>query len=313
MNPLISVIIPVYNADQYLEECLESVLAQTWQPLEVILIDDGSADGSREILESYVRKYHHFTAIFQENAGVSRARNAGLEKARGEYIAFCDSDDIIAPEMLEELAANLMETGADMSCCAVSRFLNSEKPRFWAGQGRKVLEGDGMYAAVVQNPDCAGYSCNKLFRKAVLSEPVRFPADLAILEDEVFVLEALAHCRRICTTDAVLYGYRDHPNSARNQRLSERKLTEILGRERILQILQSAVQSQELISSAWNDLMRTYAVAYKKLLHTIVENRPFWRDRIKQGFRSRKEQGTLDGSWSIKLRIYYLLLCLAAR
>lgn len=314
MNPLISIIIPVYNTENYLEECLESILAQTWSPLEVVLVDDGSTDRSRNILQSYAQQYSNFVAVYQNNKGVSKARNTGLQKAKGEYIAFCDSDDIIAPQMLELLFSNLRRTEADISCCGLSRFIVSEKPIFQIEQRIDILEGDDMYTAVIRDPNCAGYSFNKLFRRSILNQmsPICFPTDIAILEDEVFVLEVLNHCRKMCITNALLYGYRDHPNSARNQRLSEKKLTCILGRERILEIIKDSMQSQELISTAWNELMRTYAITYKKLLHTKVENGSFWRSRIKEGFRKQKGQGILDSSWSVKERLYYLLLCIVS-
>lgn len=315
MKPLISVIIPVYNTEKYLKACLESVLLQTWSPLEVILIDDGSTDRCKEILASYAEQNSNFVVVYKENEGVSKARNIGLQKARGDYIAFCDSDDVMSPQMLEMLFSNLKETDADISCCGLSKFLDSEKVAFQVKQQRKVLEGDDMYAAVIQCPNCAGYSWNKLFRRSILNQepPIYFPMDIAVVEDEVFVLEVLSRCRRICITNAQLYGYRDHPNSVRNQSLSETKVTRVMGRERIFEIVKRSVQSQELVSIVWNELMRTYAITYKKLLHTKIENGPFWRRRIKEGFRKQKGQATLDGSWTAKERVYYSMLCMISR
>lgn len=295
-----------------MRECLESVLAQTWSPLEVLLIDDGSADGSREILASYAKQYSNVVVVHKDNEGVSKARNIGLQLAKGEFIAFCDSDDIMAPQIIEQLYYNLKSTGADISCCGFVRFTDTEKPDFQFKQMTEIITGDAMYAAVLQNPDCAGYPWNKLFRRTILNKNRYFPTDIAILEDEVFVLEALRNCRKLCVTSAQLYAYRNHPNSARNQQLSEKKLTRIIARERILQIVQRSVQSQELVSVAWNQLMRVYAITYKKLLHIKTENRSFWRKRIKEGFRKQKGQYPLDSSWNAKEKIYYLILRIAA-
>ena len=101
--PNVSLIIPVYNVEQYLPKCLESIAAQTLKGFEVILVDDGSTDHSLEILRGFARRFPNTCVIHQENGGVSKARNAGIQAARGEYIAFMDSDDYIAPLYLQML------------------------------------------------------------------------------------------------------------------------------------------------------------------------------------------------------------------
>lgn len=116
-KPLISVIVPVYKVEQYLHRCVDSILAQTYTNLEIILIDDGSPDRSGEICDEYAAKDSRIRVIHQENAGVSAARNAGLDVCTGEYIGFVDSDDCLLPEMYEKMLVALIDHQVDISIC----------------------------------------------------------------------------------------------------------------------------------------------------------------------------------------------------
>jgi glycosyltransferase involved in cell wall biosynthesis len=114
MEAKVSVIVPVYNVELYLEECLDSIICQTFKEIEIILINDGSIDRSLDIMELYASKDSRITVLNQPNRGVSVARNAGIQHASGEYILFADSDDTIVPEAIEELYRKAGETGADL-------------------------------------------------------------------------------------------------------------------------------------------------------------------------------------------------------
>ena len=120
---MVSFVLPVYNVAEFLPACLDSLLAQTISHWEAILVDDGSGDASGAICDDYVRRDGRFIAIHQQNAGASAARNLGLENARGEYIAFLDADDRLAPDFLEKLLRP-MEAGADLACCEYRRILS---------------------------------------------------------------------------------------------------------------------------------------------------------------------------------------------
>ena len=115
-NPLISVIVPIYNVEAYLEKCIESILSQDYTPLEIILVNDGATDGSGEICDKYAKQYENITALHKKNGGLSSARNAGMEIMQGEYVSFIDSDDYIAPDMISTLYADLIKNNADISC-----------------------------------------------------------------------------------------------------------------------------------------------------------------------------------------------------
>ena len=122
----ISVIIPVYNVQDYLEECVNSILAQTYTNLEIILVDDGSKDNSGQLCDAFSKRDSRVKVIHKENGGVSTARNAGIESATGEYIAFVDADDYIAPDMYSRLMNLLKYFGADF--CFSNRTMNQGEP-----------------------------------------------------------------------------------------------------------------------------------------------------------------------------------------
>lgn len=117
----VSVIIPIYNTEKYLEKCLESIRTQIYSDIEVIMVNDGSTDGSKNMANSYAERDNRFRLFSQENAGVSAARNHGLDVAEGEYILFVDSDDWLEPQMIEKLVYNMIEYSTDISGCQYDR------------------------------------------------------------------------------------------------------------------------------------------------------------------------------------------------
>lgn len=141
-NPLISIIVPVYNAEKFLPYCVESILNQSYRNLEIILVDDGSKDGSPVLCDEYAARDARVTVIHQENGGISRAQNAGLDQAHGDYIAFADNDDILDRRNLEILYNALVETGADMSKARWSHFGVSKLEEI-ARLANKGVEGEG--------------------------------------------------------------------------------------------------------------------------------------------------------------------------
>ncbi|MER7501073.1 glycosyltransferase family 2 protein [Nonomuraea pusilla] len=124
MIPLLSVVVPVYNVEPYITECLKSLAAQTLEDIEVIMVDDGSQDGSRQAAEDFVARDRRFALVGQQRLGPGPARNAGVRLARGVYLAFADADDVVPPEAYEKLVSSLRETGSDLACGAVRRLVD---------------------------------------------------------------------------------------------------------------------------------------------------------------------------------------------
>ena len=135
-NPLISVIVPVYNVAEYLSRCVDSILAQSYGNLQIILVNDGSSDDSGRICEEYAKKDTRIQVIHQKNGGLSSARNAGLDVSSGQYVGFVDSDDWIEPEMYEEMLA-LMERNAAQLVCAGRYDVDGDTGKKTIGLGPK--------------------------------------------------------------------------------------------------------------------------------------------------------------------------------
>ena len=222
---MISVIIPVYNVEKYLEECLDSVLRQSYQDFEVLLIDDGSKDGSGKICDAYASKDSRFSVIHKENGGVSSARNLGLKKAKGEYIAFVDSDDIIADDYLEKLYQGILVGDADVCLCKYSRLVDDVLiPQVEKGF-KTYINNKGIdayfdqflshFVIVLCEDDAScwqGSTCRMRFRKSSFSYPLQ--EDISIHEDLIYVLRNFSAAKRVNVVDESLYYYRANETSA---------------------------------------------------------------------------------------------------
>lgn len=312
----ISVIVPIYNVGRYLRQCIESIRNQTYKNIEIILINGDSSDNSGEICDEYAKTDMRIRVIHKRNEGVSESRNAGLSIARGKYISFCDGDDVMAPNELQVLFDNLHSTHSDLSCCGFVRF--NESVPMWNTEVHEIKEfsdKDDMLKTVISNKIYAGFLWNKLFKSELLKEkyPLRFKKDIAVLEDEVFVLSYLQRCKKICLTEMKLYGYRINPSGVMNQSYSEKTVTAVWGREEILNICNKLKSGSEIMCIVWNELMREYSINYKKLTFINIPNRLVWKEQIRKGFLNHLGKCRLDKSWSIKEKVYYYFLWLEAK
>lgn len=191
----LSIIVPVYNVRPFLEDCLASLVNQTVKDYELILVDDGSSDGSAEIIERYAKSYPKLIKTLRvENGGQGRARNFGIDMASGEFLGFVDSDDWVVPEMYEKLIARAEETDADLVYCDLMGSYADGRTEYLPC----VLHQNKMSAA--------GSACNKLFRRQLVGD-VRFPTGLWY-EDFSFSAKLLMKTERIEYVREALYVYR---------------------------------------------------------------------------------------------------------
>lgn len=213
MNDLISVIVPVYNTERYLRECIESLTGQTIRGYEILLIDDGSEDNSKIICDSYSENCGYIRTFHKQNGGLSSSRNMGLKKAKGNYIAFVDSDDVVAPDFLEELYCNAVCFNADIVQTAIYRIdTNSKKTGRLIGKDKGVTNGKVCLDRLVEGQDL-GYSvvCNKLYRKELWKD-IYFPQGR--LHEDMFVnYKVYARAQKVVLLPYGLYGYRIRPDS----------------------------------------------------------------------------------------------------
>ena len=214
---MISVIIPVYRVEAYLPQCLDSVLGQTYEDLEVLCVDDGSPDGSGAILDAYAARDARVRVFHTENRGVSEARNLALETAAGAYLAFVDSDDWLEPEMLETLQETILKEDADAAICGqIEEYPDRSVPL----KEPAAIYRDGEALEALLKRRISTVLTNKLWRKE-LFEGIRFPAGRAF-EDVEAGAGLLARCRKVASVETCLYHYRMregsvyHSHSARN-------------------------------------------------------------------------------------------------
>lgn len=240
---LISVIVPVYNVSQYLERCLNSIIAQTHKNIEVILIDDGSTDGSAEICDRYEEKDARFRVIHKKNGGVSKARNTGLEIVKGKYIGFVDSDDTIEPDMYEMLHNALNENDADMAICNQTKITLEEKVLNSKLEKLTVFNKNQAIEEVLLGRAFVGGPCNKLF-KAELCKDLFFDEDIFYGEDLLFVVKNLLRCDKIVCTPESYYNYYIRDGSACTSSFSEKTFTDHISRERIFEFLEQTEENK---------------------------------------------------------------------
>lgn len=198
MSPRISVIIPIYNAEKFLPECLDSVLCQEFPSFELLLIDDGSTDGSGEIADRYAEKDSRIVVVHQPNSGVSAARNRGLTEARGEYIAFVDADDRVTPSYL----FHLLSPQVDLSIAGITLLHEpsgqTESHGFDRTRSAQTDRERGLLFADAEIHDTTKGPCNKLFRREIIEQHhLRFDPRYSYGEDHLFVLEFVKHCHSI--------------------------------------------------------------------------------------------------------------------
>lgn len=208
--PLISVIVPVYKVENYLDKCISSITQQTYTHLEIILVDDGSPDRSGEICEKWAARDDRIRVIHQANAGGGAARNAALDIAKGELIAFADSDDHLAPGMLAQLARH-MAPEVDLVECGFVSVCGDEAVFIPEAATVQTYTAEEAMAEHIRDRYFRQLLWNKLYRRKIL-DGVRFPDEKGI-DDEFFTYQAIGSARKLVRIDAVLYAYRQQEGS----------------------------------------------------------------------------------------------------
>lgn len=219
-EPLVTVIVPLYNVRAYLGRCLEAIVSQSYRRLEIILVDDGSSDGSGELADEWRSRDARIKVLHKSNSGPSDARNAALDIAAGELITFVDSDDVVHRDMVWHLLTALRETGAEASIGRMSVFedereCDTSRSLQPHSHTAKTPE-EALVAMLYQEERGFNHSpCGRLFRASLFNagaSPLRFPAG-KIYEDLAIIIELMERCDRIATCDEVLYYYRHRSGS----------------------------------------------------------------------------------------------------
>lgn len=218
---MISIIVPVYNVKEYLERCLQSVCGQTYRNLEIILIDDGSTDGSGELCDWFAQEDERVRVIHQENAGQSVARNRGLDIARGEYFGFVDGDDWIEPDMYEFLYRLMTDNDADISICSHYRDKGSRSVAKYASGKFFSLTRDEALQALVVDKHVRNYMWDKLFRRSLFTD-VSFPVK-RVFEDVAICYQLFYRAEKVVLQELPKYHYMIREGSTTKNRYNPRK------------------------------------------------------------------------------------------
>ncbi len=221
-EPLVSIVIPVYNVENFVTDALESVCNQTYKNLEIICVDDGSKDNSLSILNFYSEKDERIKVISQENGGVSSARNNGIKNSQGEYICFLDSDDFMHPQCIELQLQAIQKTGAEIAFCKFKSVPENSKP-----EGFKHLQASKLHTTqkpladfMFKKEKIDSSSCNKLYLRSLVAENL-FKLGVSRGEDEIFVLNILSKASKVVANPQTLLFYRNRGGSLTKQNISE--------------------------------------------------------------------------------------------
>lgn len=225
-NPEISIVVPVFNVEKFLKKCIESIISQSFSNFEVLLVNDGSTDGSLDICLQYTKIDDRVKVINKKNGGLSDARNAGIKYATGKYICFIDSDDFIEKEYLQKLYKNIVKYNSDVSMCEyfitdengqkiqIEKF-NNEKLKYISG--KKLIES--IYS---RNPTISIVAWNKLYKRKLFANITYSKGRL--YEDQFIAVPLFWSVKKVSLIDAPLYNYVQRKGSIMNSKINKKKI-----------------------------------------------------------------------------------------
>lgn len=220
VDPLVSVIVPVYNVEQYLKECVDSIIEQTYKNIEIILVDDGSTDQSPRICNEYKKKDSRVKVIHKNNGGLSDARNKGIDASNGSYIGFVDSDDWIEPNMYETLVEDLKDQASDISICGIYREYQNKTVQ--ERNKKEQLDRNDAIKELLKGNIIHDHAWSKLYKKE-LFDNVRYPCG-KVYEDIRTTYKLFLKCNRVSLVSPCLYHYRQRQGSIIRNGFNDKKL-----------------------------------------------------------------------------------------
>lgn len=234
---LITVVVPIYNMGCYLDRAMKSLLEQTYNNYEVLLIDDGSTDGGSQKCDIYAEKYEKIHAYHKKNGGLSSARNYGIKYAKGDYIIFPDPDDWVSEKYLEDLSS-LINESSDLEVCGHYVVTKKDK-KIHATPERKyeLNQEEAMLSAMTASGFC-GFAWNKLYHMNIIKDKkMKFDEELGMAQDLHFLIQYLKYCEKIIYWTKPLYFYFQHAGGVTNASLSDRKISGLKTYEKIAELV----------------------------------------------------------------------------
>ena len=244
----ITVAVSVYNTGGFLPEMMEKLMAQTFRDFEILLIDDGSTDGSSEECERQAAGREQVRVLHKENGGLASARNLGIEQAHGEYILFPDPDDWVEPDYLEKLVSAYEDPEVDLSICGHFLIKNGKQVIWNSRAKREVLDTDEALRLVMRQDSFMGYAWNKLYRMDLIRRGhLRFDEELRVIQDLPFAVRYISLCNKIVYDPVPLYHYsRDNGGATLFQeKLGKKELSGLKAYEKIAEMMHGSYPATE--------------------------------------------------------------------
>lgn len=247
MQLKITIIVPAYNVEPYIERCITSILNQTFHCLEVIAIDDGSSDATGAILDELVQKDNRLIVVHQKNAGLVMVREKGIAMASGDYVGFVDGDDAVDHDMYERLLNNLLETDADISHCGLCVYWDDNTTELHYGTGKKMVQSSAeALRDLLQGKIFDSSLCNKLYRRELLADSC-LDASIQSNEDLLRNFVLFSRAKSIVYEDFCGYQYWSRRNSMSND-------------SHVVRRAQQVIQARKCIADHASDEVKTYAI-----------------------------------------------------
>ena len=305
----ISIIVPVYNVEAYLERCVESILKQTYTNLEILLVNDGSTDKSGELCDKLALRDHRIRVIHKENGGLSDARNRGIDEASSNLIGFIDSDDYIDEDMYETLYRQMVASKADLSMCGHYDVYHQIPEKQVAEIKTWELMPEEAIKMVMEAKILSVTAVNKLYKKA-LFEQLRFRIG-KIAEDAFIMVDLIHQCSKIVATNEKKYYYVHRENSITTQKFSLK----------FLNVIEAYEQNAKIISENYPDLYDVAIMrlnwAYFYVLDRLLVDNDFkdkvLEDRLISYLKKNKRSILMDSRFTRARKMSFLVLCLSRK
>lgn len=276
----VSVIVPVYNAKEYLEGCVKSLSEQTYPNIEIILVDDGSTDGSGELCDKAAEKNSKIKVIHQINQGVSYTRNTGLRAATGDYICFVDSDDSVENNYVERLLTEIIKQQVDLAMCG---WYENERQYTFDGKSWTMNASEALYFLLAfQGGHCLAL-WNKIFRTDI-AQTCSFESELSYLEDGVFICDYLKKIKKVYIFGEMLYRYKINPSSlTHDTKPTEKRFSALNGRLLLVKRVEEyPIKIQKIAKAKYQETLRylligSYRSGYRKEIRPYLSKLKIYR------------------------------------
>ena len=295
----VSIIVPVYNVERYLPECLDSILDQSYPKFELILVDDGSTDGSALLCDEYAARDNRIVLVHQKNAGAANAKNAALDLASGDYIAFVDSDDWVERDWLQRMVSVLEQREADLvECSFVREFRNRTEAGNDEAFVNRLFSTEEYLSQYLSIWTCSLF-WNKLFKRE-LTENIRFRKERRCIDDEFYTYKVVSEAKRIQRIHDTLYHYRQRQTSAVS--MNEKRF------QRTNDALEILIERYEWVTARFPALRRQWLEHDVDMMTCFAREFPF-REREAKLFRKLAWYylGQCSTHWVSNVTYYYAL------